>query len=534
MRRAPALIVLVLVVAVIASGCVFVTPTAYLTANRTPTPLADGLALPATAGSGSASSAANATPVPLTGGTLGLTAGSTVTLDLTGSWLSWTPLRYRAEGTQWITAPSTSEWACPSGTYAFFESFSFFGGITVLEDLLSQTTGVQRALSLQQPAWLTPFTYGAQCLKAYDGKTITLTVPEAGLTGSTYLFITTTSSARQPVLFTGASGTIEWPSTALPIQATGWVKVNVKAAAPTPVANTTPTARVVARATPTWVAGGAFTDARTLWYEVDARQSSDPGGGALTYSWDLDGDGTYGDASGTPDPAGTLPSGVAIVPVAVLERAASAGELTVGVRVSNTAGKTATATTKLTVVPNQAYSSLNRSSFTFANAAPAAGGDVTLNLQYAGGYYRPYACVDADDDGAFEGSVQVALNGTASYAAGPALAAGVHMVNVAFTEASAASICTGLTVGAPNIMVFRLPYTSSAARRGGATARASDYAATTRVTLSKGTVLKESTKPARTMRLDGAVYGGNYRWATPKRGNGAARPRGLDAFARGA
>lgn len=535
MRRIPALLIVIAATAVVGSACSFVTPTAYLAASRAPTPLADGLALPASAGGGSASSAAKATPVPITSGPLDLTASSTVTVDLSGSWLAWTPLRYRAAGDRWVSVPGTSEWACPTGTYVFFGSYDL-GFATFLADLLANLDAPLQSLARQGSAWIKPFTYGPQCAKAFDGKTITVNTPALGsATRVTYMYITTTSSALQPVLFTGADGvTTEFPAGGLPIQATSWVKVNLKAAAPaTP---TTPTAKIVARATPTWVAGGAFTDARTLWYEVDARTSSDPAGGALSYAWDLDGDGTYGDASASPDPAGTLPNGVAIVPLSVLDAASSRGELTVGVRVTTTAGTSATATTKLTVVPNQVYDPVNRSSFTFANATPAVGAEVELNLQYAGGYYRPYACIDADDDGTFEGSVQVAMNGTATYAAGAARPAGVHMVSVAFTNTSSSSICTGLAVGAPNIMVFRLPYTSSAARRGGsaATLRADDYTAPTRITLTGGRTIRESAKAPRTMRLDGAVFGGNYRWSAPRSGNGVARPRGLAAFARGA
>ena len=105
MRRFPLLIPVVLAVALVAGACSFVTPTTYLSIGKAPAPMADGLALPATAGSGSAAKAAAAKPVAVdTNKTLDLVADSNVTIDLTGSWMTWTPLRSPS------SPVSTSKW----------------------------------------------------------------------------------------------------------------------------------------------------------------------------------------------------------------------------------------------------------------------------------------------------------------------------------------------------------------------------------------------------------------------------------------
>ena len=53
------------------------------------------------------------------------------------------------------------------------------------------------------------------------------------------------------------------------------------------------------------------------------------------------------------------------------------------------------------------------------------------------------------------------------------------------------------------------------------------------MTMLGGELLREPSKAAKITRLDGAVFGGRYRWAVPARGNGKARPAALAAFARG-
>ena len=539
MRRFPLLIPVVLAVALVAGACSFVTPTTYLSIGKAPAPMADGLALPATAGSGSAAKAAAAKPVAVdTNKTLDLVADSNVTIDLTGSWMTWTPLRYQEGPTgDWGTSPTTTEWACPSGMYAYFESFSLLGTGALgnaLDDILAQASGATNALITQLPAWGSPFVYGAQCGNAFNGKTITLKAPPITTTGSTYLFITTTSSTKQPLLFRYRSG-VEIPvdGFGLPIQGTAWVKVGLKEAGPA----TAPTARLIARSTPVLLGGGAFTEPRTLWREVDARLSTDETGGALTYSWDLNGDGVYGDVSDSPDPAGTLPAGVAIVPNSVLAPIAVAGgDATVGVRVTNTAGLSSTATTSLKPLPDSSYDSNYRNWFTLDTATPVVGASLSLALNMDS-EFGGKACIDANADGVYESTQNIPFTNpppaVATFST-TALAAGPHEVRVAFIAGYSQSTCA-TPAAEPHPLVFRQVYTSVAARAGAVhgTVRASSYSGTTTIRLSKGKTLRASGKAPSTMRLDGLVFGGRYRWSTPLRGNGAARPGALAAFAGG-
>lgn len=539
MRRLPVPILLLVAVALTASACSFVSPTAYLSINRAPAPMADSLALPATAGSGSAASAAAAKPIAVDmGKTLELVGGSKVTIDLTGSWLAWTPMRFQARAGTWSPAPTIAEWACPSGVHAYFESFKLFGStglLSSIDELFAQSTGAMKAFGLQGPDSLKPFVYGIQCLTAYNGKTITLDVPALSTSDrSTYLFVTTTSSALQPMLFEYPNGNrYELPAVGQPIQGTSWVKVNLKQAEPA----TAPTAKLIARSTPVLLGGGAFTESRTLWREVDARLSTDAQGGALTYSWDLNGDGVYGDVSETPSPIGTLPTGVAIVPDATLAPvAAVGGDATVGVKATNAAGLSSTATTTLKPLPDSSYNQNYRNWFTFDTVTPTVGSALTLTLNMDS-EFGGKACIDADADGTYESTVPIAFGGppaTTTFAT-TALAAGPHEVRVAFIAGYSPTTCTD-PAAETYPLVFRQVYASVAARAGAArgTVRASGYSATTTIHLAKGKTLHPASKAPKTMRLDGSVFGGRYRWSTPHRGNGAMRPGAFGAFAGGA
>ena len=300
--------------------------------------------------------------------------------------------------------------------------------------------------------------------------------------------------------------------------------------------STAPTARIVTRAAPVWVAGGAYTDARTLWYEVDGRGSTDPGGGALTYSWDLDGDGTYGDVSATSDPAGTLPTGVAIVPVATLTAAATAGrDLTVGVKVTNAAGQiSSAATTTFRPLPNQSYNDNYRSDFGLDTATPAVGATVTLTLETpmsTGGY----GCVDADADGVYETTV------TLPHRTGPALssatttttalAAGPHVVTVVFISRYFGASCANPAADATPL-TFRQIYTSVAARSGAARSavRAAGYTGTGELRLRAGSVPVEGTSKPRVVETRGTVLNGTFTFPTSR---GDDRPMAFTHLRRG-
>ena len=294
----------------------------------------------------------------------------------------------------------------------------------------------------------------------------------------------------------------------------------------TPAATATaPTARIVSRAAPVWVAGGAFSDARTLWYEVDGRTSTDPAAGALTYSWDLDGDGTYGDASATPDPAGTLPTGVAIVPVAVLDAAATANrDQTVGVKVTNAAGETSTATTTIHPLPNQNYDDNYRSDFSLDTATPAVGGTLTLSLETPmsmGGY----GCVDADADGVYETTVNLPIRSGPALSTGTttttALAAGPHLVTVVFIQRYGGASCANPTADT-RALTFRQVYTSVAARR--TTARTTDYTGKGQLRLRLGGIPVEGRSSSSSVEIRGSVVDGAFAMPTSSAGD---RPAAL-------
>lgn len=317
-----------------------------------------------------------------------------------------------------------------------------------------------------------------------------------------------------------------------------WISgtVTMKLAASAPVAPVAPTARLIARSTPVLLGGGAYPESRTLWREVDARLSTDAAGGALTYSWDLNGDGVYGDASDAASPAGALPNGVAIVPDSVLAPiAAAGGTATVGVTVTTTAGLSSTATTTLRPLPNQSYDNNYRNSFVLSSSAPVAGAALTLSLSMAS-EFGGTACIDADADGVYEASTTVPFTNpapaTTSYAT-TALAAGPHEVRVAFIPSGGfgRGTCADPSTDAL-LSVFRQVYTSvAAAARHGDAAVAS---AVGRVSPASATMRLAKTTVLRFPRLVGYDYRnelmrGRFAFSLPKR----AVPAGLRAFSRG-
>ncbi len=541
MRRLPILFALIVAAALTASACSFVSPLAYLSVNRAAAPLADDKSVTATAASGAVTpSTAAAAGIETTTKTIDLTASSKTTIDLTGSWLVWTPLRFnQTAGGGWSPAALKPEWACPSGTWAWFESADVL--LAPLSDLIALTGGGVDTITKQRPAQAKPFTYGLQCAKAFDGNKLTLDTPALPTSASrvTWLFVSTTTSALQPWSFHLQDGTtFESPAAVgMPIQATSWMRVNLKKAEPVaPVAP--PTARLIARATPPLT--GNFQPVQVgptntyLLREIDARTSTDPAGSALTYSWDLNGDGVYGDQPAAADASVTLPAGVAIVPESVLEPLEpTSSSVTVGVKVTNATGQSSTATTVLTPVAADYSTDSKFNTVSLSTETPAAGDVVTATFtKTAYSLYVNTACVDYDGDGMYESTIAFADHSTteSKTATFTALTAGPHVITTAFADSVAHCASSPASV-------FRAVYISSASgarRLSGSSVRASGYSAVTSMKLSKGKTLQASSKAPKTMRLDGSVFGGRYRWTTPLRGNGVSRPGALGAFANGA
>jgi hypothetical protein len=92
---------------------------------------------------------------------------------------------------------------------------------------------------------------------------------------------------------------------------------------------------------PTADAGGPYTVIEGGSFTLDGTGSSDPEGDSLTYSWDLNNDGTYGDTSG----ASTLVDWAKLQTYGI----ADSGTYTIGLRVDDGNGNVATSTTTLTV-----------------------------------------------------------------------------------------------------------------------------------------------------------------------------------------
>lgn len=530
-RLRPALIILVSCAALVSAGCLPVIPYTALSVNGVPRPAVDGLGLFLSTSTPTLTAATSGTAQAVGNPSIDVIGGQQFSVTLAGSWMAWQPQKTEIvtgfDGTMKTVNDGPAKWVCPeaTGVTAWFAGQTQYGFLGAIGDLLSH-------LSLTLTSGLKPVVTGATCQSGFAGTTVTLTAPayDAGQP-TQVLYIEATSGGVPHVISLNGVETTN-PAVGV-LQQLAVINVNVKQASAS-----APTARIVSRAAPVWVAGGAFSDARTLWYEVDARQSTDGAGGALAYSWDLDGDGAYGDASATPDPTGTLPSGVAIVPVSVLTAAAAgSGSQKVGVRVTNTAGQTADATTTITAVPSGSPNDNYRSAFTLDTATPTAGATLTLTIttpMSLGGY----ACIDADADGVYETTVTLPhRTGSADSMASattPALATGPHLITVVFIERYGSATCANPLADAA-ALTFREVYTSAATRRGTPRAsaeRASGYSGQTTVRLRRGRILREAS--GATASLNGLTIGGGYRWFTARRGNGVLRPGALGAFARGA
>ncbi|MBW7864418.1 MAG: tandem-95 repeat protein, partial [Candidatus Hydrogenedentes bacterium] len=99
---------------------------------------------------------------------------------------------------------------------------------------------------------------------------------------------------------TGATPTITWAAWKA-IRADGAQTIQLRVTDSGNSANLSHTASTTVTVTnlaPTANAGGPYVISQGTGLSVDASASSDPGGDTLTYSWDLDNNGTFGDATG--------------------------------------------------------------------------------------------------------------------------------------------------------------------------------------------------------------------------------------------
>jgi len=279
---------------------------------------------------------------------------------------------------------------------------------------------------------------------------------------------------------------------------------------------------------------------------VDARQSTGTG---LTYSWDTNGDGTFGDAPQggwtdvAPPAAGTayLPASVTLAP-----------SVSPRVKVTDTDGKTATATISiptwdqgaggLVVDPVAGQSGQIKLTPDIGTLPPDRGGTPSS---------RPpapdYACIDVGNDGSYETNPPLWFQEVLVWL--PTGFEGINVnrwtgakpVRVAFFKASPTDF-TPPTCAAPaadaTLMSTHIEMvngdTKQTMERGGRTlakAKPKAYAAKARVRLTGGAVIAPGTQEGTSVK--GVVNRGRYSLKAPAKGGGAVRPAAVTLFAKG-
>ena len=278
----------------------------------------------------------------------------------------------------------------------------------------------------------------------------------------------------------------------------------------TPAANTAPTARVFPRYLRM---DPALADLRVL----DARTSTDPEAQALTYSWDTNGDGVYGD---TVEETGT--AGVVRIPAASLPSPGT--EFSFGVKATDTGGLSSTATAKaeaIGTVPDTTQT------LSFSPTTGTVGAPVTVTVDSPGS--TVIACFDLDGDGVYADANASAPPWSATFTP---TAAGTQRIGVLL---AGGGTCRAISdaVAAGTYSIFQgvnEAYTSAAPRSSRATT--TGYRAKARFSLGGATMVAIGT-PTDTGGLSGITGRGTYTLRTPAKGNGATRPAGLQAFTKG-
>lgn len=274
---------------------------------------------------------------------------------------------------------------------------------------------------------------------------------------------------------------------------------------------------------------------------VDARLSSDPNGQALTFSWDLNGDGQFGDA--TDGGSGSTPEqGLAYVSPATMAAEPTQYQ-TVAVRVTAADGRSGTTSIRFRKLLSGA---LGNGSVVPSPAAAPAGSTITLtvnlpsgsDLRPIDGTNRATACLDTNGDGVYGDAIlrfttaspqTVTLAGQA--------AAGFHRVGAVIWWPSTNEDCANRDgeslvdryAGGFIQLISNAYQTTGAASRQGA---AKQYTAASRLRLNPianpvpGTVAGDGT-------VRGIVTRGTFTFATPAASRKVRRPDGLADLARG-
>ena len=252
---------------------------------------------------------------------------------------------------------------------------------------------------------------------------------------------------------------------------------------------------------------------------IDARASTDPQGQALTYTWDTNNDGVYGDAV---EETGT--AGVVRIPAATLN--AIGGRFTFGVKATNTSGLSATATARAEVI-TLPWSEVGQT-IALSPAAGVVGSPSTVTLENRGA--ATLGCVDSNGDDVYTDAELTAANGfTAPFTA----AAGNQ--RIAVIAARVADTCAyysqQIAAGSYGVdQVVATIYTSSAARSSRASTKG--YRAKARFTLGGATMVALGSVDA-SGAFTGTTGRGTYSLRTPAKGNGSTRPAALTLFKKG-
>ena len=281
----------------------------------------------------------------------------------------------------------------------------------------------------------------------------------------------------------------------------------------TPGTNTAPTARVFShylRVDP------ALADLRVL----DARTSTDPEAQALTYSWDTNGDGTYGD---TVEETGT--AGVVRIPAASLPAGAGTA-FRFGVKVTDTGGLSSTATGGAETIGTQADT---EQTLTFTPATGIVGSPTTVTFTPTTNI--ALACFDTNGDGRYNDAQATAAPWSATFTPSAVGTQRIGVILATGVNPTCAEIDTQYAAGFyPFQQGVNDAYTSAAARSSRATT--TGYRAKARFSLGGATVVAIGTATD-TGGLSGITGRGTYTLRTPAKGNGASRPAGLQSFTKG-
>lgn len=325
--------------------------------------------------------------------------------------------------------------------------------------------------------------------------------------------------------------------------ATGLTELPGLATRPAPSADT-PLASLFAHSSP---AAWWGSDSATPMTILDARESS---GTSLAFSWDLDGNGSYGD-----DPRGgwvmsAPPSGTAYVPLGVVWGAQVRGSIEVGVRVTTPSGGEATKRLTLPVWRDGAGGGYAFRAGAEDRIQPEHG-TLQANRSLPGAMH--FACLDIGDDGTWDRAPIETFPvfgspGLWSFPASWIVSLPPGRVRVAiayYSEVVPAPSCTatGAIQTTSRFLVTRDPSgfsggagASQMERSSGlraAAPRARQYRATARLSVRGGRVLSVGTFDGRSLTWRGIVSAGRFIFPAPVRARGTRRPAAMDAFASG-